>query len=378
MRLFVLVLFFAVALGLAPVALAAEPPPEVGAEAAILIETRTGRILYEKEAFRRRPPASTTKMLTAILAVSGSRLDRRIVVSRHAARTIGSKAKIHEGDLFTLGELLKGLLLRSGNDTAMAIAEGLFGSDEAFQRAANALALRLGTLNTHVVNPHGLHASDHFMAARDLAEIGRALLREPELARIVGTKADTFGPLNGHARTITNTNQLLGVFPGADGVKTGTTGPAGKCLVASATRGNLTLLSVVLHSPDRWGESSRLLAWGFKNFSLIEGPRRGDPVGRWRFGPLAVKAVSDRDLAAVVPVGEELRLERRISRNLFLPKAEGAPVGVIALVGPKGTEATALAVLGSPPPLPSRALTGERLVRMIGWLRSRGVLTGIS
>lgn len=297
---------------------AAAADPYVTADAAVLMDWRTGIVIWEKNAYQRRAPASTTKIMSGILVCELGRPDDVVTVSRRAAATPGSTAGLRTGDRFTLDEILHGMLLHSGNDACVAAAEHLAGSEAEFVALMNAKARDLGALSTNFTNCHGLTAPDHYSTAYDLALMARYALRNPLFARVVATQERHVRPDQGGALRdilLQNTNRLLWSFEGADGVKTGTTSAAGKCLVASATRGGRRLLAVVLHSSDRWGDAARLLSYGFERTTTVEYARAGQVVEtvRVRGGMLPrVPLVAERDLAAVVAVGREAEVELRI------------------------------------------------------------------
>ncbi|SHI92906.1 D-alanyl-D-alanine carboxypeptidase family protein [Propionispora hippei] len=248
--------------------------PDIKANAAILMDAKTGQVLYNKNMNKRGAPASTTKILTAILAIESGRLDEMTKVSVKSSSTPGSSMHLYPGQLISLRELVTGLLLRSGNDAAVAIAEHLAGSSEAFVDLMNQKAAALGALHSHFCNPNGLSAAGHYSTAFDLAWMSRYALSNPIFADIVNTKETTIEWLdkrgNGHDVNLRNTNKLLWMLDDADGVKTGTTGEAGPCLVSSATRGNQKLIAVVLHDHNRWYDSMQLLKYGFNAFDLYE------------------------------------------------------------------------------------------------------------
>lgn len=257
-------------------------PPQLQAESAILLDAKTGQILYDKNIHQRRAPASTTKVLTALLAIESGRLDEITTVSIQAASTPGSTLQLYAGQKISLRQLLTGLLLRSGNDAAVAIAEHLAGSVNAFADLMNQKAYSIGARESHFVNPHGLSRPDHYTTAYDLAIITRYALQNPTFAELVSTKETQIEWLNrnGHEedRSLRNTNKLLWMFEDADGVKTGTTGAAGPCLVSSATRDNQKLIAVVLHDASRWYDSMKLLKYGFDTFDLIDYAAADDVV----------------------------------------------------------------------------------------------------
>ncbi|HML32581.1 D-alanyl-D-alanine carboxypeptidase family protein [Sporomusa sphaeroides] len=254
-------------------------PPTLSAQAAVLMDAKTGQVLYDRNMNKKLAPASTTKIMTAIIAIESGRLDETTRVSIHAASTPGSSLNLYPGQSITLRELLTGLLLRSGNDAAVAIAEHLAGSVDAFVAIMNQKAGNIGALHTHFRNPHGLSAPNHASTAFDLAWITRYALNNPTFAEIVGTKETNIEWLDrkgkSHDRNLRNTNKLLWMLEDADGVKTGTTNAAGPCLVSSATRNNQKLIAVVLHDHSRWFDSMMLLKHGFDTYDLYEYAEQG-------------------------------------------------------------------------------------------------------
>ncbi|BBB90805.1 MAG TPA: D-alanyl-D-alanine carboxypeptidase family protein [Methylomusa anaerophila] len=269
--LMICIAVFSICFGPCP---ASAAPLQISAEAAVLMDAKTGQVLYEKQMNKKLPPASTTKILTALIALESGRLDDMVRVSAKAAATAGSSLHLFPGQMLTLKELVSGFLLRSGNDGAVAIAEHLAGSEDAFVAMMNQKAAALGASNSRFVNPHGLHNPNHLSTAFDLAWIARYALSNPLFAEIVGTKETSIEWLDRRGRSqegnVRNTNRLLWMLEEADGVKTGTTSQAGPCLVSSATRGNQKLIAVVLHDHARWQDSMHLLKYGFDNFELYE------------------------------------------------------------------------------------------------------------
>lgn len=287
-------------------AMAAVPPPEISARASILIEWQTGTILWEERGFTRMHPASLTKMMTALLAVERGRLEDLVHVSEEAASQPGSSMHLRPGDVFTLEDLLYGLMLVSGNDAAWAIAEHIGnGSASEFFKLMNQRARQLGAINTRFENPHGLTDANHYTTAFDLAVIAKACMRHPYFKQLVATKEkDVIEAESNVVLSLQNTNRLLWFVPGADGVKTGTTQAAGQCLVASATRNGMRLLAVVLDSLDRWHDTAMLLEYGFSNFRYVKAVSAGDviltlPVSRSAAKRVPVLCLTD--LAACIP-----------------------------------------------------------------------------
>jgi len=229
-------------------------PPHLSATAAILADLDTERILLDVNAHRRLPPASTTKIMTALLALERTQLDEVVVVP-DKVQTEGVNIGLVPGERITLETLLYGLLLASGNDAAITIAEHVGDSVDKFVALMNARAAELGLHDTHFTNPHGLDAPDHYSSAYDLFLLTKTALANPTFAHMVATPAIAIG-----GRTFVNRNQLLGPngYPGADGVKTGTTPAAGQCLVASVSRDGHRALAVVLGSGDRYTDAKVL------------------------------------------------------------------------------------------------------------------------
>lgn len=285
-----------------------EQGPKVYAAAAVLIESKSGAILYAKNAEQRRAPASTTKIMTAIVALEKGDLSKIITVSPRAARTGGSTIYLKPGDRLSLKELLEGIMLRSGNDGSMAVAEGVAGSIENFIELMNLKAKEIGAIKTNFRNPHGLRAPSHYTTALDLALMARYGLANRLFANLVKQKTAVIEwEERRKSVEVKNTNRLLWYLEGADGVKTGTTNEAGHCLVASATRDQKQLIAVVLNSKDRWGDSQRLLEYGFQEFDILRIADFNQAVAKIKVKngwPRSVNLYPRSDLAAVVRKGE--------------------------------------------------------------------------
>lgn len=244
-------------------------PEELSAGSALLMDADAGAILFARNHRERRPPASTTKIMTALLILEEGRLDDRVVITGRASGAGGTGLGLKRGQRIMLRDLLWAILLRSANDAALAAAEHVGGTEEGFVARMNAKAIFLGMEGTHFTNPHGLDGPDHFSTAYDLALLARQALRNPTFARMVQTREIQLtiqtGP-NGRVvkrKLLRTHNRLLGQFVGADGVKTGYTEQAGRCLVASATRGEHQLIAVLLNDSHRWTEAAALLEYGF-------------------------------------------------------------------------------------------------------------------
>ena len=265
-----------------PVTAAGPGAPAVEATSAVLMDAASGRVLYAKAGGRRIYPASVTKILTAYvvlrhaLAPGGGGLDAVVTVSRRATTVGGSSIYLRPGDRLTVGDLLYGLMLSSGNDAAEALAEHTSGSTAAFADLLNKTARELGCTDTHFVNPSGMPARDHTPTALDLARMTRAALALPAFAQIVSTRRH-LAPDGQRTLTFYNENRLLGQ-DGVDGVKTGYTTQAGQTYVASATRNGMRLIAVVIGSSrmGKYRDARRLLDWGFGTFTPVALP----PTGR--------------------------------------------------------------------------------------------------
>ncbi|MCL5038394.1 MAG: D-alanyl-D-alanine carboxypeptidase [Firmicutes bacterium] len=333
------------------------PPPRVTADAAILVEWRTGQILLEKNAHQKRSPASLTKVMTALLALEKGRLEDIVTISPRATQVSGSRMYLRAGQKYTLGDLLQGLLLKSGNDAALAIAEHIGGSVEGFVQMMNDRARSLGAWETEFKNPHGLTTPGHYSSAFDLALLARYALNNPVFAQLVASRETEISELTRSTDIyLRNTNRLLWGFAGADGVKTGTTSVAGNCLLASATRGATRFIAVVLHSDNRWRDSVNLLDYGFANFSLATPVKQGDVLaylsvagGRKR----EVALTAEEDLVAVVAVGEgaALRAEVDVADGVRAPVERGQRLGTVTLwLKDKLVGQTSLVAVESIPP----------------------------
>ncbi|MBC8446851.1 MAG: D-alanyl-D-alanine carboxypeptidase [Chloroflexi bacterium] len=236
-------------------------PPAVTARAALLADGRTGTILFQRAAHERLAPASMTKIMTALLALEQGDL-ADVVTVPPAALTVGEASMwLESGEVVTLQDLLYGLLLVSANDAALTIAIHIGGSMEGFVALMNERAAELGLADTHFVNPHGLDDPQHLSSAADLLTLTREALGHADFGRIVATPQATVA-----GRALVSTNELLGTYGGADGVKTGTTDAAGECLVASATRSEGQALVVLLGSDDRYADAAALLDFYFQHY----------------------------------------------------------------------------------------------------------------
>jgi D-alanyl-D-alanine carboxypeptidase len=254
------------------------PDEDLTARAAVLMDAATGKIIYEKEPDLRLPPASTTKVVTAILTLeSGRNLNDSLKVSKEATRVPASKLYLRPGQSISIEELLYGIMLASANDASIVLAEGIAGSVERFSDLMTKKARQLGAVNTHFINPHGLTAPDHYSTARDLAMLFRYALKNPTFREIVRTKFSSVRTTAVVRKkvvprriSVRNHNRLLWNFDGAIGGKTGYTHAARKCFVGAVQRNGATLIVAILGARDQWGDTKRLLEYGFENYENLK------------------------------------------------------------------------------------------------------------
>ena len=239
----------------------------------------SGQVIYSRNVDLSRPMASTTKIMTALLFCEAVPETAMITASERAAATRESSLHLKKGEKLTAHDLLRAMLLRSANDACVAAAEHVAGTEAAFAERMNLKARELGCTHTHFVNSHGLHDDLHYTTAHDLALIARAAMQEPRIAETVCTQRCRIKRSIDHDDvTLRNHSHFLGKFPGADGIKTGYTRPAGHCYVGSATENGWRLISVVLHSPDYVGETSALMKFGFAQFAPHVITKAGTPI----------------------------------------------------------------------------------------------------
>ena len=245
------------------------PPAGISARGAVLMEASSGEIVFAQNQHARLPMASTTKIMTALVALEALPLNRSVTIPKEAVGIEGSSIYLCEGEALTMEQLLYALLLASANDAAVAIAIAVSGSVEAFAEAMNGRAREMGLTSTHFVNPHGLDHPEHYTTPRELAVITREALTNPDFRRICSTERKTI-PLHGEegVRLLLNHNKLLKSYDGCIGVKTGYTKKTGRCLVSAAERGGVTLIAVTLGAPDDWRDHTAMLDYGF---GLYEG-----------------------------------------------------------------------------------------------------------
>jgi D-alanyl-D-alanine carboxypeptidase (penicillin-binding protein 5/6) len=329
---------FLLGAALAAHAAAPQPPPITG-KAWMLGDLSSGRVLAAQRADERFEPASLTKLMTAYVVFAALRsgklaTDRQVNVSARAWKAPGSRMFIEPRRPVTVDELIRGVVVQSGNDACIALAEAVAGSEAAFVRLMNQEAARLGMKNSKFMNASGLPDAQHYSTARDLYTLAAALIRDfpEEYAQYYSQKEFRYNNI-----TQPNRNRLLWVDPSVDGVKTGNTEAAGYCLIASSRRGGRRLLSVLLGSTSeaaRAQESLRLLNWGYQFYDSVKLYPAGSEVRSlevWKGAARSVKAGVAEDLYVTVPRGEvgKLKAELVSHQPLVAPLAKGQRIGVV-------------------------------------------------
>ncbi|GIP37516.1 D-alanyl-D-alanine carboxypeptidase DacB [Paenibacillus sp. J31TS4] len=292
---------------------AAKPAVTTNAEASALIDVQSGRLLYEKQPDKQMKIASLTKIMTAIVAIEEGKLSDRVTVSKAAFGKEGSSIYLKLGEQMSLHDLLYGMMLRSGNDAATAIAEHVGGSVEGFAFLMNQKAQEIGMRNSQFKNPHGLDEAGHYSTARDMALLTAYALRNPVFQEIVKTEMKKVArPEEKWDAVWRNKNKMLYLYPGADGVKTGYTKTAGRCLVSSATKNGQQLAVVTLSDPDDWADHKRLFDYGFEHYPLATVIKQGDKA--------ADGILFGRSFRYPLLEGEE----KQLTEQLVLEKPESA------------------------------------------------------
>lgn len=244
---------------------------DISAKAAVLIEAKSGRVIWGKNENTRLPMASTTKIMTTVIALESGDLDSEFTVDTDAVHTEGSSMGLREGDIVSLRDLCIGMLLPSGNDAANSTAVRIGGDIPTFAGMMNAKAAELGLSDTHFVTPSGLHDPDHYSTAYDMSVLAAYALKNPDFAAICSEQTIKLSFGNPpYDRWLTNTNKLLAQYEGCIGVKTGFTDEAGRCLVSAAERNGVTLICVTLNAPDDWNDHAKLYDHGFAVTSIGE------------------------------------------------------------------------------------------------------------
>ena len=306
----------------------------VAAKGAVLIDGDSGRILFAQNADAMLPEASCTKVMTALLALENCSLDEKVTAGKNAYGVPGTSIYLSEGETLTMEQMLYGLMLRSGNDAAVAIAEHVAGSVAEFAKLANARAAELNA-DSHFVNPHGLDADGHRTSALGLARIMREALKNDDFRTITGTKKKIIPWVgNEYSRVLENKNRLLSTYEGATGGKTGFTSKAGRCLVFSAKRDELELIGVVLNCYTWFDTATVMLDYGFDNFRMERALAAGQEAAQVSVlggDHASVRAVAAEALSGAVEIGKKVSIEVDTT-PLTAPVRVGQVIGSARLV----------------------------------------------
>ena len=321
-----------------PVAVTSAAAPAVSASAYIVVEATSGRVLAERNTRERREPASLTKLMTAYLVFEALHqkrlsLSQTVHVSERAWKAEGSRMFIQPGKSITTEELLRGLIIQSGNDAAITLAIAVSGTESGFVNAMNREAKRLGMSDTQFLNPTGLPAQGHYSTAHDLAVLSLALMRDfPQYTRFYAEKTFTYNRI-----TQENRNRLLFLDPTVDGLKTGHTDAAGWCLIATANRPPRKVLTVVLGAPNdaaRISESRNLIEWAFAAFEgkrMFEAKKAVATLRVWKSDVNAIPVGFNDDVTAVADTGKlaDLTAEIKLDERKLAPILAGDKVGTL-------------------------------------------------
>lgn len=346
-------------------------PPAIIAETAVLIDAKTGRVLYDKNMNEQREPASTTKVITALLALENLDLNRLVTIDAETPFTEGSRVYLLEGENVTVEQLMYALLLESANDAAVALGKEMAGTVPAFAEMMNKRAKELGAQNTNFVNPNGLHEEGHVSTAYDLAMIAKEAMKNEKFREFVTTYRYVVPATNMQdTRYLYNTNRLIydertkvlvnGVqraakYEGATGIKTGYTSHAGGCLVSGAINGETELIAVVMKSTDdgRFADSIALLDYGFANYKSVKAMDSGTILGEIpvkRGTERKVQVVARGDSYATLPIEASdsvVNTKIILDDKVQAPIAKGQKVGVVEIYEGDQLAATVDAVTAS-------------------------------
>ena len=302
--------------------------PYIKAKAAIAIDASSKVVLYEKNSSNIISIASTTKIMTALVAIKYGELEKQIIISSKSAGINGSTVGYKKNEVVTLKELLYGLMLKSGNDAAIAIAEGVSGSVEQFVKLMNDCAKDIGLVNTNFVVPHGLDDQFHYSTAYDLALVTAKAKENPIFNEIVATKEITKDKYN-FTRDYRNINKILWLLPEADGVKTGYTGDAGKCLVTSVKYQGKSIVIVTLNCNERWNETKKIVEYISKNYEYKKIASKGEALAEVTIKKSKIKLLARKDID--IPIKKEGKFEVKVNKpnKLIFPMKKGDSLGNI-------------------------------------------------
>ena len=311
--------------------------PNMTATSAIVIEAKTGHVIYEREAHKKMFPASTTKMMTLITALENNDLDEIVTVSSNASGAEGSTLWLEVGEKIPLGDLLSGMMMISGNDAAIAIAEHVDGSVPKFASHMTKRAKELGAKGTNFTNANGLPDPNHYTTAYDLAIMAAYGYSLDNFERIVSTKEQIFPWVHDDAHLLRNENQMLWLYQGGNGVKTGYTDAAGRCLISASNRNGVQLIAVVLDSIYMWNDSIELLDYGFSKVetkSLVKPNETIDtlPILSGRRHTMEIKTTNEVVLPTFKDDEAAYELDYDVPSYLKAPVKKGDTVGKVRVL----------------------------------------------
>lgn len=300
---------------------------EISAKSAILYEPFTKTVVFEKNCQEKLPMASTTKIITAITAIENGKLSDIVTTSKKAADVEGSSIWLAEGEKQTLENLLYGLMLSSGNDAAIAVAEHIGGYDK-FIEKMNETVRKAGAESTSLKNPNGLDEEGHFTTALDMAKISAYAMENQKFREIVSTKEKVI-PWDGHqwGRTLKNHNKMLRMYEGAEGVKTGFTKKDGRCLVTSAVRNGVRLICVTLNAPNDWEDHKKMLDMGFslyKGEKIVLENKNADVL---RGEETTITIFPEKEVVLPVKNGDDIKIKYNLQTEINAPVSAGENVG---------------------------------------------------
>lgn len=360
-----------------PLAAFADAQPQVSAKSAVLINADNGQILFAKDENTKRPMASTTKIMTALLTLEAAAVNNKIVtITDKMVRVEGSSMGLLPGDQLSLKNLAAGMLIVSGNDAANSAAIAISGSTEAFSDLMNKRAKELNLTNTHFVTPSGLDDDEHYTTASDLAALAEAAMKNPDFAEIAGSKLMNVQYNSPEqTRRFTNHNKLLNLYQGCTGVKTGFTKKAGRCLVSAAQKNGVNLIAVTLNAPDDWTDHQQMLNYGFTKLTSY-------PIDDSNYKiDLPVIGGIRENTSAYGTAGNSIVVNtedsNRIVRSVEVPHFIYAPVEVGQVLGTVryiiGTETIASTELVASVQVPS--VVAEKNIFQIFWDKLKNLFT---
>ena len=324
----------------------AETIPEVSAQCAILINADNFKTLYAKNENERRPMASTTKIMTALITLEKAAVNNKIVnITDEMVRVEGSSMGLKPGDKVTLKSLAEGMLSVSGNDAANSAAISIAGSIPKFAELMNKRAVELNLTNTHFVTPSGLDDKEHYTTARDLALLAAAAMKNPDFENITSKKSITVDYINPNTtRRFTNHNKLLSLYDGCIGVKTGFTKKSGRCLVSAAERNGIRLIAVTLNAPNDWDDHKKLLDYGFGKVTNVKIDDSAYsiqiPVVGGVTDSVSLKGSAGNDVTVDADEANNIKRTVELPKFVYAPLENGQVVGKIRYTLNSNTIAT--------------------------------------